>query len=1074
MTDLTTTRSRRASRLFILCTVGLVISLFIMALAQGNQRRATRGIGPRLPDPIEGADVSPFCINVALQTYLPGEQDASDDLRQTLDLIADASFVWLRQTFPWAAIEPTPGAFEWEPWDALLDAISNHPADFQLIAVLDTAPAWATGNSKNDVDPWDATPPTDPADLAHFASALAARYGDRIDVYQIWDEPNLNSHWGGRDVDPAGYAALLQAAAQAIRAADDEAAIVLAGLAPTVETGPRNLSDVHYLRALYDLDAAPHFDVVAGKPYGIDSGERVSENTLNFSRLILLRETMVAHGDGDKALWASHWGWNALPPGWEGQPSLWGQTDPGTQAARTVAALDRARREWPWSGALCLENWQPDAPPDDPHWGFALIGQDGAPRPIYHAIQTLANAPATNAPGYHRVVSPVADYRGEWRFSDLGADVTEGGDQRVTIPFVGTDFGLRVRRGDYRAYLFVSIDGQPANALPRDENGAYLVLTSPDHQPQVTTLPVAHGLQDGPHVAEIVAQRGWGQWPLVGWSVGWRPHADEQTHRRMLTGLGLAAFVCGVGVAWSARRVQWRWAGRTIKQTWKGMSDTAQVAVTAAVTLFFWTHAWLTWGQEQAAGRGGLAATIAAATLFYVSPVFLLSLFSLGLLAVLIVLRLDLGLALIALAAPFYLQSRAMFDRAFSVVEIAVLLCLISWGAQRVGAGAKGRGARGDHSPRSKATCACAQCRRNGGGRRWSPQQSGWGGLDWGVLLFVAVSFASVFVADMRGVALREFRIVMLEPALFYLMLRTTPLDRRARWRIVDAFVLGAVGVAIVGLYQYFFTADVITAEAGLRRIKSVYGSPNNVGLYLGRALALLVAVALLAQGQRRRWLYGIGALLVGPALLLSFSKGALLFGVPASLLALGLLAGGRWLWTALAALGAAALAAVPLLRTPRFTSLFDLQSGTSFFRLNLWRSALDVIRDHPLLGVGPDNFLYAYRGRYIRPAAWQEPNLSHPHNVILDYWSRLGTLGLAAGLWLQVAFWRLALPLRRLTDPDERALALGLMASMVDFLAHGLVDNSYFLVDLGFAFCLTLALTTHLAKISSQTELSA
>jgi O-antigen ligase len=245
------------------------------------------------------------------------------------------------------------------------------------------------------------------------------------------------------------------------------------------------------------------------------------------------------------------------------------------------------------------------------------------------------------------------------------------------------------------------------------------------------------------------------------------------------------------------------------------------------------------------------------------------------------------------------------------------------------------------------------------------------------------------------------------------------------------------------------------------------------VGLYLGRALPVLVAVALFGGQQRRRWLYGAGGLLVGAAILLSFSKGALLFGVPAALLALGILAGGRWLWATWGVLGAAALGALPLLRTPRFRSLFDLESGTNFFRLNLWRSSVDMIRDHPWLGVGPDNFLYAYRGRYIRPAAWQEPNLSHPHNLVLDYWSRLGALGLAAGLWLQVAFWRLALPLRRLSrhgeggvhSVDERALALGLMGSMVDLIAHGLVDNSFFLVDLAFAFCFTLALVVHLAR---------
>ena len=32
-------------------------------------------------------------------------------------------------------------------------------------------------------------------------------------------------------------------------------------------------------------------------------------------------------------------------------------------------------------------------------------------------------------------------------------------------------------------------------------------------------------------------------------------------------------------------------------------------------------------------------------------------------------------------------------------------------------------------------------------------------------------------------------------------------------------------------------------------------------------------------------------------------------------------------------------------------------------------------------------------------------------------------------------------------------------MASMVDFLAHGLVDAAYFVVDLAFVFMLTLAL---------------
>jgi O-antigen ligase len=1042
-------RSRRLWLVFLVCSTGLIATLFALTLTDGRWRQRVRGIGPALPEPIAHAAVSPLCVNVALR-------DAAD-LSPTLDRIAEGGFVWVRQIFPWRDIEPVRERFDWAPWDRLVRAVTEHPAGLQLIAVLDTAPAWASGAAAG---PWDATPPADPAELARFAGQLAARYGDRIDYYQIWDEPNLSSHWGGRDADPAGYAALLQAAAEAIRAADadGEAVILLAGLAPTVETGPRNLSDVRFLRALYELNAAPYFDVVAGKPYGFYSGpddRRVSESVLNFSRLILLRETMVAHGDGHKAVWASHWGWNALPAQWDGPPSLWGQTDAETQAVYTVAALERVRREWPWAGGLCLENWQPDTPPNNPRWGFALLGQDGAPRPVYQAIKDWADGLPANPPGYYAASEGLAEYSGEWHFSELGADVSESGEHRVTIRFDGADFGLRVRRGDYRAYMFVAIDGRPANALPRDENGAYLVLTSPDGLPQVSTIAVARGLPDGPHVAEVRVERGWGQWPLVGWSVGWRPHAEQRAYEFRTTALALS-LLCAAGAVGSAWRMRRGWSTRLLAAAWQGLSDAAHIAIAATVTLVFWASAWLTWGQERAAGNAGVLATLASATLFYVSPVFLLSLAGLAGLGILIVLRLDLGLALVAFAAPFYLQSRAMFDQALSVVEIALALCVASW--------LVGLGRRTNDEGRiafhvSRLTFHVSRLTFHAS--RFT--------LDHAVLFFVAVSAASLLVAEFQGVALREFRIVVLEPALYYLMLRTVRLDWRARWRIVDAFVLGAVGVALVGLYQYLFTADIITAEAGLRRLKSVYGSPNNVGLYLGRALPLLIAIPLWGADRRRCTLYAAAALPVAAAILLSFSKGALLFGAPAALLALGLLAGGRWLWAALGAVIAGVLTAVPLLRTPRFTSLFDLQSGTSFFRLHLWRSAVDMMRDHPILGVGLDNFLYAYRGRYIRPAAWQEPDLSHPHNIVLDYGSRLGVLGFAAGLWLQAAFWRLALPLRRLPHRDERALALGLMAGMVDFLAHGLVDNSYFLVDLAFAFFLTLALIVRLSETKDE-----
>ncbi len=163
----------------------------------------------------------------------------------------------------------------------------------------------------------------------------------------------------------------------------------------------------------------------------------------------------------------------------------------------------------------------------------------------------------------------------------------------------------------------------------------------------------------------------------------------------------------------------------------------------------------------------------------------------------------------------------------------------------------------------------------------------------------------------------------------------------------------------------------------------------------------------------------------------------------------------------AAAALGVLAVAAIGVL-----VPMGRLVSAASVSQRGyLWRAALDMIRDHPLMGVGLDNFLYQYP-KYQLPQAWAEPNMSHPHNILLDFWTRVGILGVAAIVWLEWAFWREGLRLyRKAGQAETRAVVLGLMASMIDFLVHGLIDNSFFLVDLAFVFWLTYGLMMAVAQ---------
>jgi O-antigen ligase len=231
-----------------------------------------------------------------------------------------------------------------------------------------------------------------------------------------------------------------------------------------------------------------------------------------------------------------------------------------------------------------------------------------------------------------------------------------------------------------------------------------------------------------------------------------------------------------------------------------------------------------------------------------------------------------------------------------------------------------------------------------------------------------------------------------------------------------------------------------------------------------------------------RRWLYGGVAALLALTILLTFSKGALLLGVPAALAVVVIGRLGRRGWLVVGGVLAASIAALPLLaRVPRFADLLDFTSGTSFFRVQLWISAWRMWLDHPWLGVGPDNFLQMYRSRYILPEAWQEPNLSHPHNIVLDFLSRLGVLGFAAGAAMMFGFWqtgvRAARRLHRRPALEQAnlpllPLAVGFMGAVADMTAHGLVDHSFFLVDLAYVFFLALAAIQQIDRLSSQPDL--
>jgi len=341
-----------------------------------------------------------------------------------------------------------------------------------------------------------------------------------------------------------------------------------------------------------------------------------------------------------------------------------------------------------------------------------------------------------------------------------------------------------------------------------------------------------------------------------------------------------------------------------------------------------------------------------------------------------------------------------------------------------------------------------------------------------------------------------EWRTVIVEPAVFFLFLRAWARPWPALRQVLQGLVGGAavaalgglVGMALSQLAASGMTVDsglaTAVAAEGVLRARGPYGSPNNLALWLGRALPLAVATAFDSGtvGRRSRYVAWAAALLIGLGLLATFSRGSWVLGLPA-LAAVAVLAwrkqgqGRRTARTSdllasstaaraprvflVIATTAALLLLVPLLGSERLRGTLSLAPGsTAYIRWRLWQSSAELIGDHPWTGVGPDNFLVAYRDTYVRRDVLQERSLSHPHNLFLDWAARLGLPGLLIGFLLVGGTLRALL--RTTAAPelggDRYRWAWGLVGMQVYALAHGLVDNHFFLVDLAAGQWLLLA----------------
>lgn len=279
-------------------------------------------------------------------------------------------------------------------------------------------------------------------------------------------------------------------------------------------------------------------------------------------------------------------------------------------------------------------------------------------------------------------------------------------------------------------------------------------------------------------------------------------------------------------------------------------------------------------------------------------------------------------------------------------------------------------------------------------------------------------------------------------------------------WRKYLVLSVGVAGFASAwGLFDMFVLRDAGMA-AGQGRLSVPAGNALILATYL--APYLFVAAFLFAQRatfkltRNYQIFIGISALIIAFGTVYTFSRSSylgILFGIAIGLVGYGIMVRRKnnpqsfravWVSSLVLFLGIGSLYAYAVsanLGGGRLKITTD-SFATMKTRFINWNMALRSVQEHPIVGVGWENYRSA-ADRLFDPAlsthSYYETRIDKPHNVIIEMWATLGTIGLLAYLFFIYtmigAAWRLF---------KQNKISLAGFWSLVGFVGAYQVQNLF------------------------------
>ena len=335
----------------------------------------------------------------------------------------------------------------------------------------------------------------------------------------------------------------------------------------------------------------------------------------------------------------------------------------------------------------------------------------------------------------------------------------------------------------------------------------------------------------------------------------------------------------------------------------------------------------------------------------------------------------------------------------------------------------------------------------------------------WAVLSLFGVACLSLVKATNIPEAIKSIYLLGAGVGLFFLIINNVREKRQVN-QIVLALVLAGVFTCIFSLYENQGVKFNVLRFA----YTSTFGNPVFFAQYLAFAIPISVAMCFKKSNSAHissRIFWGLSSLLMLFFLILARSRGAYL-GLAVAFLYCSIILLLRSSKRLRRILIAALVAFLILLGVG---SRFLIKPGgwvgenikfRNMLRVYLWTSTLEMVKDNPALGVGIGNFKVVYplyRNPQERENIPKGVKYSKAHNVFLQIWSEMGTLGLICFIWILFSLSPyIFYPLQQRAGPSAY-ISLGLSASFIVVLVQALFNPLLYLPVSGMTFWVLLGL---------------